>query len=370
MKFGLFIMKAGSQTGGLATYEEQLVRELAAIDTENEYHVLGYSPQTLDSLGVRQENFHMHAVRPHNKWIGMTLTVPNAMRRLKLPMVHGAFAVPWRVPCPYAFTVHDYYMFAHPELLPTLLRIRLQGMYRRAFAKAEKLIFISEFVRDMVARNFDVPAERMAVVYNGCSAAMQPGDPDEARDRLRRLHGIDAPFFLFTGRLEPRKNIMRMLEAFARFHREVDPEMKFVLVGEKTWCREQVDRFVSEHHLEESIIEVGHLDHTDLPHFYRACRALLFITLAEGFGLPIIEAMACGAPVITSTTTCMPEISGGAALLADPLEVDDIVLKMELIHRDDELRGSLIAKGLVRASGFSWRKTAEQTLAVYQSMLS
>jgi glycosyltransferase involved in cell wall biosynthesis len=211
MKIGIFIMKAGSQAGGLATYEQQLVRELAAIDKKNDYHVLGFSPQTLDSLEIDQENFHMHAVRPHNKWIGMTLTVPNAMKRLGLPMVHGAFAIPWRMPCPYAFTVHDYYMFSHPQFLPTLLRIRLQRMYRRAFSEAGKLIVISEFVRDMVARNFDVPEDRMEVVYNGCSDIMQPGDPDESCERLSRLYGINDPFFLFTGRLEPRKNMVRML---------------------------------------------------------------------------------------------------------------------------------------------------------------
>lgn len=370
MTFGIFLMKAGAGVGGLSTYEEQLVRELAAIDHENDYHLLAFDPATLDVLGIDQPNFHLHAIPPHNKWIGMTLTVPRAMKRLGLPMVHGAFALPWRTPCPYAFTVHDYYMFAHPEFLPPLLRFRLQRMYRSAIRGADKLIVISGFVRDMLAENFGVPAERMAVVHNGCSPLMCPGDPENSRAWLERTHGITGPFFLFPGRLEPRKNVGRMLEAFAAFHHEVDPEVKFVLAGEKTWSRSEVDELVARHRLGDAVVEVGHVPHDELPHFYRACRALVFTTLAEGFGLPIIEAMACGAPVLTSTTTCMPEIAGGAALLADPRKVDEITAGMEQLHRDATLRESLTAKGTVRAADFSWRRTAEETRAVYSSMLT
>jgi glycosyltransferase involved in cell wall biosynthesis len=194
----------------------------------------------------------------------------------------------------------------------------------------------------------------------------QPIEPALARRTLADNYGIVEPYALFVGQLKARKNIARILEAFARFRLESRSELRLVLAGRRDWSSAGMDEVIDRWKLRGQVIELGHLAHPDLAVLYSGARMLVFPSLWEGFGIPVIEAMACGTPVITSNNSCLPEIAGDAALLVDPYSVEAIAEAIYRLDTDAALRQTLREKGLQRARAFSWRRTAEQTLAAYR----
>jgi glycosyltransferase involved in cell wall biosynthesis len=185
---------------------------------------------------------------------------------------------------------------------------------------------------------------------------------------VHERYGIRFPYFLFSGRWEQRKNIIRTLEAFALFKRTTRSEHRLVMTGDNTWAAEEAAATISRLGIREMVIDLGNTPWSDLPYLYSGAEAVMYASLWEGFGLPIIESMACGTPVITANITAMPETAGNAALLVDPYSVEDIANAMHRIVSDAELRGVLRARGLERARMFTWDKTVRKTLDVYEEV--
>ena len=368
MRIGIFVMKAGTGAGGLETYDANLIRSLARIDSNNDYRIYCLAPGIVDLLSVDRPNFSFRALWPHNKWISIPVALPLAMARDRLDLFHGAFVPPPFSPCDYVFTLHDVYMFLYPEFLPPLLRFRLRRLLARSIRKAAHIICVSQSVHDHVAERFGVAGERLSVVYHGVEEMFRPLDREANARILDERYGISGPYLFFAGRFEPRKNVVRILEAFDIFRRESGGTTRLVLAGEKTWSRAEVDATIARLGLREDVIELGNIPRAALPPLYSGALAFVFPSLWEGFGLPIVEAMACGTPVITGNLSAMPEIAGGAALLVDPNRVDSIAEAMLRIAREQGLREALIEKGLSRAREFDWDRTARETLAIYQRL--
>jgi glycosyltransferase involved in cell wall biosynthesis len=191
-------------------------------------------------------------------------------------------------------------------------------------------------------------------------------DRNAAQLKVAKRYGLSAPYILYVGKLEARKNICRLLRAFHRARSATKADVRLVLVGRRFWDLEQMDATISELGLQPHVTELGYVAGEDLPALYSAAELFVFPSLWEGFGFPVLEAMKCGTPVITSNVSCLPEIAGGAALLVDPLSIDQIAESIASTMNDPAQRKSLAHRGLTQAAKFTWEETARKTLAAYE----
>ncbi|MEZ5567195.1 MAG: glycosyltransferase family 1 protein [Halioglobus sp.] len=369
MRIGMFLGSVGSDSGGPERYETELVKHLAAIDKNNQYELLTLFEKGPERL-VQQENMSVRALTPGVRPVSMLTTLPLLMRRLRTDIWHATYVPPPFSPVPYLFTLVCSSMIEHPELFPPAIRLRLIALTRRAIAKSDLIVCISDHIRQVVRERFGVSEDRMAVTHLGASEAFQPLDKQSAQAFVAQTYGIHRPYFLFSGRWEPRKNIVRIIQAFAQFRAESGMDMQLVFSGERTWAAEEADAIIRQHGLQREVVDLGKSPMSELPQLYSGAVALAYPSLWEGFGLPIVESMAAGTPVITSANSSMQEIGGDAALLVDPESVDAIAEAMYSIASSSEVQERLREKGLARAAKFTWRNTAEQTLALYERQYS
>lgn len=365
-RIGLFIGSAGSNSGGPERYETELLRSIAAIDKENQYEIFCLFKSGPAKIAVVQDNFRYHTLWPSYRAVSMLTSLPAKLFSYRLDFMHATFIPPPITPHDYVFTLVCSSMFERPEFYPLPIRLRLVALMGLAVRQAKLIICISQHIQDVVRDRFTLPPERTAVIPLAANATFRPIPEAECRTFVRERYGVDAPYFLFSGRWEQRKNIVRILEAFHRFKSEVRSPLKLVLTGERTWAGKEAEETIRRNKMEDEIIDLGKSSVDELPQLYAGAQALIYPSLWEGFGLPIIEAMGTGTPVITSNHSSMAEIGANAALLVDPLSVDDIAAAMHRISSDPVLHADLRARGLDRAKMFSWENTARQTLAAYR----
>lgn len=365
MRFGIFVIMAGREAGGPETYELELVRALAALEPQHEYHIFCTHAVAAAAFRLQQANVHYHVLWPSLRWVSLLTSLPLVLGRSRLDMLHATFVPPPWSPTAYVFTVHDISMFVHPEFYPAAIRWRMNRLILQGIRQARRILCISEHARDQIAEHFHLAADRLAVVHHGVGAQFCP-IPPARRQAVLATYGIHVPYVLHVGKLQARKNVVRLLQAFHQFRHALRSEVKLVLAGRGTWTSPDIVDTMAQLHLHDDVIELGHVDAHDLPALYSGAQMFAFPSLLEGFGLPVLEAMACGTPVLTSNVSCLPEIADNAALLVNPYSVSDLADGMYRVFTDMPLREDLLARGFARAQAFSWQQTARQTLAVYQ----
>src|SRR5262249_48065344 len=268
-------------------------------------------------------------------------------------------------------TVHDTCIYTHSGLYPSGIRWRMDKLIGSKIRKAKLIICSSENTRNLVSDIFRISSERLQVVYPGVSDDLRPVTSETSLQVIKSVYNIHSPYILFVGQLRLHsKNILRLLEAFRHFRQETGADIKLVLVGKRAWSTRELDEAILSLQLQNDVHELGHIYAQHLHILYSAAEMLVLPSLCEGFGFPVVEAMACGCPVITSNVSCLPEVAGGAALLVNPYSVQDIANAMQMIVSDSALRASLRDKGLKRAEFFSWKRTACQTLSAYERAFS
>lgn len=290
-----------------------------------------------------------------------------ASYRQRLDLLHGlAYATPLAAPCPTVVTVHDLSFVRYPQTLRVMNRLYLRAVTRLSVGKAARVIAVSAYTRDELARAWAIPRAKVTVVPNGLDRAFHPADA-KAVAEFRRRRGLPERFILSVGTLEPRKNQTRLVQAYAAMHRR---DVKLVLVGGKGWDYREVFAQVERLGLARDVVFAGFVPAEELPWWYRAAEVFVYPSLYEGFGLPVLEAMASGTPVVTSTASSLPEVAGDAALLVDPYDVEAMAQAISRLLDDEPLRAELVGRGLRRAATYSWARTAAETIAVYQDVLS
>ena len=369
MKIGMFLGSVGSDSGGPERHEIELVKSLAAIDKNNEYHLLCLFNKGPERL-IQQENFSIKALGSNIRVLSMLTSLPYNMKKIRADLWHATYIPPPFSPCDYIFTLVCSSMFERPELYPPGVRFRLLALTERAIKKAKLIICISEHIKQVVQERYGVADDRLAVVYLGVSESFRPIEDSICKSRIKDLYGIQKPYFLFSGRWEPRKNIIRIIQAFARFKQQSQSDIQLVFTGERTWMADEADKIIRELKLENDIIDLGKSAVEELPFLYSGAVALVYPSLWEGFGFPIVEGMAAGVPVITSDNSSMAEVGAGAARFVNPLSVESIAEAMYELATDTELRTSLRERGLQRARIFNWHNTAVQTLNIYEKMVN
>jgi glycosyltransferase involved in cell wall biosynthesis len=345
---------------GVGVYTLNLVEAIARIDKENTYYLcyrFSRLKQWKNFHRVAQSNFRVKIIQdPFNFLFRRKIDVfhgPDA----RLPEYRGV----WRVA-----TVHDLFSLLSAEYSKeTFIRKKIER-YQELARSADRIITDSESTRADIIEHLDYPEERIDVIPLAVNSVYKPVAAEEARAVARR-HGVEGPYLFFVGNVSARKNLVRMLEAFAGLPPETGRDLTFVMSGKVTYGGDKVLEAIDRLGLKERVKLTGYLPFEDLPAFYSGAEVFMFPTLYEGFGIPILEAMACGTPVLTSNLSSHPEVAGDAALLVDPKDGADVADGLRRLLEDAALRKSLAAKGIKRAAGFTWDRVARKTLAVYRS---
>ena len=296
------------------------------------------------------------------------LFYPLESRRKSFDVFHSQFSVPPFLRGRSILTVFDLAFERFPQFFSRKVLLRMKVLMPWSCRRAHHIITISESSKRDIVELYRVEPERVTVTYPGASENCQQMEPGQAQARLRQAYGIESPFVLYVGNLEPRKNLSRLLEAFAQLKRKDRIAHKLVIVGQKAWLYDEIFETLRTNSLEQQVILTGYVPSADLPVFYNAASLMIYPSLFEGFGLPVIEAMACGTPVITSYGSSLEEIASGAAVLIDPYSISSIAAAIEKVANSSDIQRDLRKAGLVRAAGFSFRKMAEQTRAVYHRL--
>jgi glycosyltransferase involved in cell wall biosynthesis len=308
---------------------------------------------------------HVAAHSPASRLIWEQAQMPGALERLGIDVLHSTHhTLPVRpMSSKKVVTIHDVTFFRIPQRYPPARRYYMQLVTWLAARVAQAIIVPSQTVRDDVVRTLHVRPDRVAVVYEAASADYRPIDPAEARAVACR-YGLTEPFLLSVGSLEPGKNRARLIRALRALRDEGIAATLFI-AGQPAWDFARDEQLVRQLRMQDRVVFGGYVPREDLPALHSASLAFVFPSLYEGFGLPAIEAMACGAPVLTSNVSATAEVAGDAAILVDPQSVDAIRDGLRRLLTDADLRGALSSAGIKRASEFSWRRAADETHAVY-----
>ncbi len=360
------------RSAGVSGYIRQLLAHLPAAAPD--LHFTAFTPDVdLDpaaSLDVRR-SILWDTRRPMRRILWEQSALPLLAKRERLDLLHGTVNVnPALTPCSTVVTVHDLSFMRYPQAFPPMQRAYLQSQVRRSTRAARRVIAVSYATRQDVVELFGVAPERIDVVHNGVDGSFCPAPAAEV-EAFRRRQGLPERYILHLGTLEPRKNLVRLVQAFAQV-KALDtgqPSVKLILAGGKGWSYDAIFAEVSRLGLQQEVILPGYITDEELVWWYRAAAVFAYPSLLEGFGLPVLEAMACGAPTVTSNLSSLPEVAGDAALLVDPTSMDALADALLRLMADAGLANDLRARGQAQAARFPWSRTAQQTAAVYRRAL-
>jgi glycosyltransferase involved in cell wall biosynthesis len=358
---------------GVGTYIRNVVRTLGRLDHETDYFLIG-TPAKVEEIGALPPNFHTIPLLAPERSLRGYREFRTALKRLDCDLVHipNLFSVPRALPCPYVMTVHD--------MLEHMARAREQsGFWRsiyfqttkRVLAGAARIFAVSNFTRNEIEKLFEIPSERIEVVYNAIDERFLHGHATEAdRDLIARRYQVTYPFLLYAGRISPHKNVVRMIEAFSALKTELErdqtlPDLKLIIIGDDLSGNPDLRRTVVRSGVQNDVRFLGFIPIEVLRIFYDEAKVFVFPSLYEGFGLPPLEAMAHGTPVVTSNVSSLPEVVGNAAVLVNPENVFEIMRALHRVLTDQSLRVRMKERGYQQAAKFSWNTSVRRILEAY-----
>jgi glycosyltransferase involved in cell wall biosynthesis len=376
MRIGIDGKVISSHAGGIGTSAFNLVRSCiceAAKNYPQLEFVIFTGPHTcLD--GVQGTNWRIDARFRHieSSLLRLLFYIPRGLRAQGIDVFHGFdhIGVPLVAKVGrYVATIHDMIPLIWPQWVTRKHRLVVTAAYHRLRQQADLVIAPSEATKADIVRYLQINPERIAVIPWGCEERFQPTGAPERIAAVQQRYRLPARYLLFVGTLEPRKNLATLLHAYAmlRAQRRCE-DLKLVVAGRMGWLYDDIFDTVKTLALHEEVVFTGFVDDGDLPDLYRGAVLFVFPSLYEGFGLPILEAMASGVPVVTSDTASMPEVAGDAAVLVDPHDANAIAEGIAQVLTEDTLRETLTQKGLARARCFTWDTVAEKTLQLYMAL--
>ncbi len=355
---------------GIGTYIRNLIAGLSELDQENRY-VLFVGQQGSLQLSDLPENFRVVVERSPSYSARELVALSWKLFRLRLDLYHSThYVLPAVVPCRAVVTIHDIIHLLYPEFLPSALAFfYAQRMIRRSLSRGDRIIAVSQNTKTDLMDYFKVDGRKIRVVYSGVTDSFRQSLTDGEISSWLEQFEIRRPYLLFVGNPKPHKNLDNVVKAYARAQQILEFEADLVCVGDREGMEFKIRQRAEQMGLSDRIHLVGHVPEEALPALYQGATLFVFPTLYEGFGLPVIEAMASGVPVITSNTSALREIAEGYGHLVNPLDVEDIASAIAQCMADQDHRQALIKLGLKRADDFQWTRTAEKTLEVYLAAL-
>jgi glycosyltransferase involved in cell wall biosynthesis len=361
---------------GVGTYIRNVVRTLGRVDHENSFFLIG-PPAKFQEIGPLPPNFQSVPLLAPERSVRGYREFRIALRRLKCDLVHipNLFSVPRVLPCPYVMTVHD--------MLEHMARARQQTgfwsswhlqMTGRVLRGAARIFAVSNFTRTEIERLFGIPPDRVEVVYNAIDERFLRGHASSAdREFIAQRYQVTYPFLLYAGRISPQKNVVRMIEAFSALKTELEkdqlyPDLKLIIIGDDLSGNPDLRRTVVRSGVQNDVRFLGFIPIEVLRTFYDEAKVFVFPSLYEGFGLPPLEAMAHGTPVVTSNASSLPEVVGNAAVMVNPENVFEIMRALHRVLTDQTLRARMKERGYNQATRFSWENSVRRVLDVYRQV--
>jgi glycosyltransferase involved in cell wall biosynthesis len=356
---------------GIGTYIRNLLRHLARLDRDSEF-VLLCRPEDAPALASLGPNFRPIVERAPNYSIAEQLRVPVVLQRERVTLFHAPhYVLPPLVRCRSVVTIHDCIHLMFPQYLPNRIALAYaRTSIRLAARRATRVLTVSESSKRDILRFVDTEPEKIDVIYNAYDErfGVEPREEDVVRVRERfQLHD---EFVLYVGNVKPHKNLERLIEAFDRVRKRGLDHLKLVIIGDEISKYTSLRRAVHKHQLHKYVRFLGYVPEETLAVMYRLAGVFVFPSLYEGFGLPPLEAMASGTPVVTSNVSSLPEVAGDAALLVDPYDPESIAGGIERVLTDEQLRRDLRRKGVARAKQFSWEQSVGRVREIYEQVSS
>jgi glycosyltransferase involved in cell wall biosynthesis len=356
----------------------ELIRNLQKIDHENEY-VIFIKPDEDDSVLKETPNFKIVRLAGGFYPIWEQVALPKAAREAGCQILHcTSNTAPINTQIPLVVTLHDI-IYMESSYLKIMqgsgsLYQKFGNAYRRMVVppivkKSRKIITVSHFEKNRIGEFFGMPRDtRLTAVYNGVSEHFKPVADKRELQRVKEKYHLPDRYFFFLGNTDPKKNTKGTLKAYSDFIKQTGSDIQLVMLD---YDRVELDKLLAEigdNTLINRIVLTGYVVNTDLPSIYGQCEVFLYPSLRESFGIPMLEAMACGVPVITSNTSSMPEVAGDAAFIIDPFKHEEITKALIRLTSDQHFRNDLVGKGFLQAAKFSWKAMAENVLAIYREI--
>jgi glycosyltransferase involved in cell wall biosynthesis len=362
MRFSVDAHAIGCHLTGNEVYIRNLLNEFARLDRSSDFIAYVSKPGAHLQVPKRVRTRHVS----ENPFRRLGLDLPLKLREDKPDLLHVQYTSPLGCATPLVVSVHDVSYLEHPQYFTRFRSTQLRFTVKRTVESAARVLTPSEFSRKAILRHYKLDEEKVVVVPNAVSSSFRPVERESAAAMIEEKFEIKGPFVLTVGDLQPRKNHLGLLHAFEETIRQ-HPHLphRLVFVGKETWYSKDLHRAVLHSSIGDRVHFTGFVEDPDLLYFYGACDLFVFPSFYEGFGLPILEAMACGRAVACSSATAMPEVANAAGILFDPYSVPEMARAIGDILLDDEMRARLERLGTNRAASFTWERAAQRTLDVY-----
>ena len=371
MRIGIDATPLPLEPVGAGTYIIQLIRALAELNSEPDLFVFVHQNrlELFEGLPAGRIKFiPVSDKTPALRLIWEQVELPRLARQFELNLLHSLhYTSPYKLPCLSVVTFHDMTFFMYPDLHTVSKRLLFPFLIRSSARRANALIAVSETTRRDAIQILDIPEQKIVTISNGVSSDFRPITNQGVLEECRRKYQLPENFILFVGTIEPRKNLPFLLRAYHRLVQE-DSMYHLVLAGNKGWMDGEVWKTLKDLQLEEFVHITGYIPLSELPTIYNLARLFIYPSLYEGFGLPPVEAMACGTPVIASAIPVNQDHIGDAGLLFPPGDELSLFQNLSRLLNDRKMQADLSAKGLERSKAFSWRSCAQATLDVYQHL--
>lgn len=356
---------------GIGTYSYQLLNSLNNIDKTNNYLIFLPSENTLDfSFNRNFIGTPIYQSRRNNFWD--EVNIPIILKNTDVQLYHvpqNGVGLPEDKNCRFIITLHDVIPCKMPETVSEKYLNIFSNVMPKILSKCDAVITVSNYSKNDIANQFNFPKNKIYVTYLAGEKIYHPINRQFCKSFIKEKYKMEDEFILYVGGFSPRKNILSLINAFSQLKYVYKKKINLVIAGHKGKSYEIYKKRTEELHIEDSVIFPGFIPKEELPYFYNAAEIFVYPSFYEGFGLPPIEAMSCGVPVIASNVTSIPEVLQDAAILIAPSDVDELCNAMCRILNDDELKRALKLKGFKRASSLSWDKTALKTIEIYKKII-
>lgn len=373
MKIGIDARAAKWYRGtGIGTYTYQLINSLNKIDFINKY--LLFTAENYNSQIDFKDNFFLSPIKESNSsnfWD--EVNIPNILNGKDIDIYHvpqNGVGLPIEKKCPFIITLHDTIPIHMPETVGDRYLEIFTTKMKSIVDNSDGIITVSEFSKDDISKDFNYPKEKIFVTYLASENIYKPIDKTIASSILKKQYSLSNNYILYVGGFSPRKNILGLIKAYSKLPKDIRESHNLVIAGNKGKSYELYKKCAEEYNVDNHVIFPGFISMEYMPYLYNAASLFVYPSFYEGFGLPPIEAMACGVPVIASNATSIPEIVEDAAVLFNPNDIDELSNKLYEVLMDENIKQELIHKGFIKNNSLSWEKTALDTLKAYKTILS
>lgn len=368
MRIGIDASTIGTQ-GGPRTYVLNLIESLLKIDKENEYVLFYNSEEHIGKFPQAKEVIVPYS-NPATRLFREHLLMAYHYKRERLDIIHNPkSAISLLKPCKTVVTIFDLIPITNPETEKWMARIYWKVQIPAAARHADFVITSSEFAKREIIRRYGTPEDRIKVIPIAYNNHCRPLNPGQEADEVRRKYSIPDRYILYVGTIQPRKNIDMLVKAYSKLVKTKGVTHKLVITGRKGWLYGPLFELIKSEGLEQNVIFTGFVSDEELPYIYNGAELFVYLSLFEGFGIPPLEAMACGVPVICSDATSLPEVVGDAGILVNPMDQEGVEKAILSVLESPSLSLEMRERGFLQARKYSWERTAIETLRVYKKLL-